>query len=72
MKKRILGLYNKYVQNEKKKLEIAVDLQAEFINQREHLETNVKSLKLKFEKNMEAHLQVSIHFDLEIKKRKNI
>lgn len=35
-----------------------MDLQAEFINQREHLETNVKSLKLKFEKNMEAHLQV--------------
>lgn len=54
-----MGLYNKYVQNEKKKLEITVDLQAEFINQREHLETNVKSLKLKFEKNMEAHLQVN-------------
>lgn len=53
-----MGLYNKYVQDEKKKLEIAIDLQAEFINQREHLETNVKSLKLKFEKNMEAHLQV--------------
>ena len=32
-----------------------VDLQMEFINQREHLETNVKSLKDKFEKQMEAH-----------------
>ena len=62
-----MGLYNKYVQNEKKKLEITMDLQAEFINQREHLETNVKSLKLKFEKNMEAHLQVFKIFSLIIK-----
>lgn len=47
-----------------------MDLQAEFINQREHLETNVKSLKLKFEKNMEAHLQVIFYLQLIFKNKK--
>lgn len=51
----MLKLYSKYVQNESKKFEANVDIQAEFINQRGHLETNVKSLLEKFKKNMEAH-----------------
>lgn len=52
------NLYEKYVQNEKKRLETNVDIQKEFINQRSYLETTVKGLKDKFKKNLDIHLQV--------------
>lgn len=55
----MLKLFNKYVQNEttkKKKFE-NIDLQKEFIKERAHLETTVKGLKDKFEKNLRVHAQ---------------
>jgi len=55
LKKSALKLYNKYVQNDNKKLESNVDVQREFINQRSYLETCVKTLKDKFKKNMDVH-----------------
>lgn len=58
LKKSVLKLYNKYVQNDNKKLESNMDIQREFINQRSYLETCVKTLKDKFETNMVVHHQV--------------
>jgi chromosome segregation ATPase len=58
LKDNVLNLYRKYVQNESKKFEGNVDKQKEFINQRAYLETCVKSLKDKFQKNMDIHQQV--------------
>jgi len=57
LKKSVLKLYNKYVQNDSKKLESNMDIQREFINQRSYLETCVKTLKDKFETNMVVHHQ---------------
>ena len=60
LKASLLLLFNKYVQNEstkKKKFE-NVDFQKEFIKERAHLETTVKGLKDKFEKNLHVHEQV--------------
>jgi len=57
LKKTVLKLYNKYVQNDNKKLESNMDIQKEFINQRSYLETCVKTLKDKFETNMQVHHQ---------------
>ena len=57
LKASLLKLYNKYVQSEgstKKKFE-NIDLQKEFIKERAHLETTVKGLKDKFEKNLRVH-----------------
>lgn len=63
MKKSVLKLYNKYVQNDTKKLESNMDIQREFINQRSYLETCVKTLKDKFETNMVVHHQVIISIE---------
>jgi hypothetical protein len=57
LKANLLKLFNKYVQNEstkKKKFE-NIDFQKEFIKERAHLETTVKGLKDKFEKNLQVH-----------------
>jgi len=60
LKAALLKIYNKYVQNEsskKKKFESS-DNHKDFIKERAHLETTVKGLKDKFEKNLRVHEQV--------------
>lgn len=57
LKSSLINLYNKYVQNDTKKLEVNVDKQKAFIEQRAYLETCIATLKDKFKKNMGVHKQ---------------
>jgi len=57
LKQSLVNLYNKYVQNDGKKLEVTVDKQKWFIESRAYFETLIATLKDKFKKNMAVHKQ---------------
>lgn len=50
-------MYNKYVQNDSKKIEATVDRQKTFIEQRAYMETHIDTHKKKFKKNNNGHKQ---------------
>jgi septum formation topological specificity factor MinE len=53
----LVNLYNKYVQNDTKRLEVTVDKQKVCIESRAYFETLIATLKDKFKKNMAVHKQ---------------